>query len=127
VTPAAAVRGIGAALRVPRWLGPRLDRLTAVAGPRSATAGAADPGSIRAAHLTLRLLARVPGGAWRSSCLYRSVAEVLLRRAAGEDAWLRLGARRDGEAIGAHAWVESPRGVPVGRDAANAARFTPLG
>lgn len=121
----ALLRGARAAIRAPRWLaGPSLISLTEAA-PAPVPGAGVDPESLRAARRTLRLLARIPGGGWRSTCLYRSVAEVLLRREAGEDARLRLGARRQGEAIGAHAWVESA-GVPVGTDATNARHFAAL-
>ena len=121
----AIVRGVGAAVRIPGQLdGAGLASLTE-AVPGASDRKGADPESIGAARWTLRLLARVPGGRWRATCLYLSAVEVVLRRDAGEDARLRLGARREGEVIGAHAWVESD-GVPVGREAANATRFAPF-
>jgi len=84
------------------------------------------PETIRAARGILRRLAYLPGGLWRATCLYRSAAEVLLRRDAGQPARLQLGARRNGEEIGAHAWVECD-GVPVGPEAAEADRYVALG
>lgn len=122
----ALMDGAVAALRAPDWLaGARLATLTGSAPMISARTGTVDPDSIRVARRLLKALARVPGGRWRATCLYLGAAEVLLRRAAGEDARLRLGARRDGEGIGAHAWVESG-GVPVGHEAGNAERFAAL-
>ena len=81
---------------------------------------------MRAARSVLRVMGRLSGGVWRNTCLFRSAAEVLLRRAAGERAVLRLGARQADGTVGAHAWVESD-GRPVGEDAANAAAFIPFG
>jgi hypothetical protein len=58
----------------------------------------------------LRLLARIPGGPWRTTCLYRSVAECLALHRLGLPAVIRLGVRADDRGperdIMAHAWVE---------------------
>jgi len=128
VTAGDLLRGAWAALRVPRWLAPdRLPLLLAIPElPPGPPVAGPSAGSIRAARGILRRLERVPGGMWRGTCLYRSAAEVLLRRAAGEPARLQLGVQRAGEEIGAHAWVECD-GRPVGPDAAEAARYAPLG
>jgi hypothetical protein len=80
---------------------------------------------IRAARGVLRRLALIPGGPWRSTCLYRCTAEILLRRAAGQPARLQLGVQQAGEEIGAHAWIEC-EGVPVGAESAEAARYSVL-
>ena len=63
---------------------------------------------VRSAYLTLRLLARLQrlGAPWRSTCLTRSVAACLALRHAGVPAILGIGARRSGDSIVAHAWVE---------------------
>lgn len=119
--------GAWAALRAPLWLRPdRLPELLAIPTldprqPRSEPSAE----SIRAARAILRRLGKLPGGLWRGTCLYRSVAEVLIRRASGEPARLQVGARRSGEGIGAHAWVECD-GVPVGADAGEAALYARL-
>jgi hypothetical protein len=55
----------------------------------------------------------------------RCTAELLLRREAGQPARLQLGVQRAGEEIGAHAWIECD-GVPVGAEAAEAARYSVL-
>ena len=121
----AVARGVAAAVRIPGRLdGAGLSALTA-AIPGAVDRDVVAAASVDAARRTLRLLARIPGGRWRATCLYLSAVEVVLRRDAGEDARLVLGARRDGEGIGAHAWVESG-GIPVGREAANATRFAPF-
>ena len=65
--------------------------------------------SRRAAWLTLRILARLRPGRWKTSCLYRSAAECLALRALGVPARVVLGVGRDpDDSIGAHAWVEAP-------------------
>ena len=121
-----AVAGGWAALRIPFWLrGDGLETLITAPGPVR-PGPAFDPDSVRAVRIVLRLLGRLSRGVWRDTCLFRSAAEVLLRRAAGERAILRLGARRADAAIGAHAWVES-EGRPVGDDAVNANAFVQFG
>jgi hypothetical protein len=127
VTAGDLLRGAWAAFRAPRWLASdRLPHLLAVPDlPAPHSTSEPSPDAIRAARGILRRLERVPGGLWRGTCLYRSAAEVLLRRAAGQPARLQLGVQQAGEEIGAHAWVECD-GRPVGPDAAEAARFTAL-
>lgn len=121
------LRGAWAALRVPRWLdGDRLPLLLAVPElPDGRTVTEPSAETIRAARGILRRLERVPGGRWRGTCLYRSAAEVLLRRDAGQPARLQLGVQLAGQEVGAHAWVEC-EGRPVGPDAAEADRYTAL-
>lgn len=121
-------RGLWAALRVPHWLASsRLPLLLAIPDlPPGRPVAEPSAGEIRAARGFLRRLERIPGGVWRGTCLYRSAAEVLLRREAGQPARLRIGAQRAGEEIGAHAWVECD-GRPVGLDAGEAERFVALG
>ena len=101
--------GIGAALRSPRWTGgKRLQSL--LREPTTGATRAGDPlAAIRASAITLRLLARFPFLPWRNTCLYRSVAECLVRRHYGLGGVLRLGvghAKDCADAIAAHAWVE---------------------
>jgi hypothetical protein len=112
-SPAAVLRGVGAALRVPLWIGGSRWRtlLGASASPRHGRASAAATEATRCAHVALRVLSRLPGGAWRSTCLYRSIAECLVLRGHGVDARLRIGVAREGaeaEGIIAHAWVLLP-------------------
>jgi hypothetical protein len=127
VTLGELAAGGWAALRVPYWL--RAERL-----PQLLALPAADPGvarsepsteTIRAARGILRRLGKLPGGLWRGTCLYRSAAEVLIRRGAGQPARLQIGARREGEEVGAHAWVECD-GHPVGADAAESRHYSAL-
>ena len=79
--------------------------------------------ALRATIYTLHLLRRFNGNRWRYTCLYRSVAATLTLRTLGENAVLKLGARRDGEEVGAHAWVEDADGRVLYGDAQN---FTAL-
>ncbi len=116
----AAAVGAAAAWGVPRRLEEDLADLTTVPalGPE-AKRPADEPRfqlSLRSSHRTLGLLAAVPGGRWRNTCLYRSAAECLLLRRDGIAARLCLGVRKDpGDRspgavhdcdIRAHAWVE---------------------
>lgn len=124
MTLADLIVGGWAALRTRAWLsGPRLEEL--LTPPRASGGRPVPADRIRAARGALRVLARIPGGAWRATCLYRCTAEVLLRREAGQGAVLQLGVRRSGEEIGAHAWVECD-GRPVGVEAGSAASYAPL-
>ncbi len=104
--------------------------------------------ALRSAQRTLALLARVPGGWWRTTCLYRSVAECLALRAMGvrarvaialaqelgwehkqEPGWgheqeLGWGHKQElvpGPGVVAHAWVEDANGMTLGSAAANPA------
>jgi transglutaminase superfamily protein len=124
VTLGDLVVGGWAALRTPYWLsGARLESLLQV--PEVSPGRPLAPERVRAARGILRRLARLPRSPWRSTCLYRCTAEVLLRRAAGEPARLQLGVRKAGEEIGAHAWVECD-GRPVGPESADAAQYSLL-
>jgi hypothetical protein len=78
--------------------------------PRPTRNARRDPGAaLRAAHRTLRVLARLHLPPWRDTCLYRSVAECLVLRRCGIPCQLRIGVapRAVGaDGIRAHAWVE---------------------
>jgi hypothetical protein len=81
--------------------------------PGSAVAPPPDEAAARA-----RTVARIAGiaagrGPVRATCLRRSLLIWWLLRRDGIDAEIRIGVRRDGEDLSAHAWVEH-RGVPVG-------------
>lgn len=63
----------------------------------------------------------------RPSCLVRALALAeLLARAGVPGSLIRLGVRRDGATMDAHAWVELD-GRVIGDDQRVARRFTPLG
>ncbi len=92
--------------------------------------------ALRSAQRTLALLARVPGGRWRTTCLYRSVAECLALRAVGVEARVAIALAQElgwghkqelvpGPGVVAHAWVEDANGMTLGSAAANRA-MTPL-
>jgi hypothetical protein len=109
--PAAVARGVAAALQSPLWLGrSKLVRLISQLSPiapipqtHAERAGQA----VRAAQVTLRLLARAAFPVWRNTCLYRAVAECLVLRRYGIPCRLELGvASHDAPGkITAHAWV----------------------
>ncbi len=101
--------GVGAAVWTPLWLrDERLRRL--VDGIEQTDPSPLAPHlALRAARVVLRVLGGVPHVPWRSTCLYRSVAECLVLRRFGIACRLRFGVRHAGEmstAIEAHAWVE---------------------
>lgn len=82
-------------------------------------------GRVRRADAALRRAERLLPR--RPSCLVRALALAeLLARAGVPGSLIRLGVRRDGEAMDAHAWVELD-GRVVGDDPRVARRFTPLG
>ena len=65
-------------------------------------------------------------GVFRPQCLARSIAlSRLLARAGVVDAEVRVGVRRDGGRLAAHAWVEW-RGLVVGDTPANVSGYVPL-
>lgn len=75
-------------------------------------------------------LARLVGAAarhhlWSMTCLPRSLALQALLRRHGIEADLRIGVRREGGELQAHAWVERA-GSPVGEPADVELRFQPL-
>lgn len=75
-------------------------------------------------------LARLVGAAsrhhlWTMTCLPRSLALQALLRRHGIEADLRIGVRREGGELQAHAWVEQA-GSPVGEPADVELRFQPL-
>ena len=103
--------GVTTALMLPAHLrGDRLRRLTGTPAPAGATAdlhsGVDCEAALRAGLRTLRVLTRLRIPGFRSTCLYRSALHCLLLRRAGRPAVVRIGARRGGAEIEAHAWVE---------------------
>jgi hypothetical protein len=116
----AAVSGVGAAWRVAARLDDDLAGLlkppTELPKERRPSADRLSGVSLRYSRRTLRLLAVLPGGRWRNTCLYRGAAECLLLRGYGIPARLCLGVRNDAADVGpgdehacdirAHAWVE---------------------
>lgn len=88
-----------------------LSRWVAASAP-----GAQRPPALRAAQAaaTLRALDRAAGcGPSRPSCLPRSLTLWWLLRRQGMPAELRIGVRREGDRLEAHAWVEQD-GVVLG-------------
>jgi hypothetical protein len=83
-----------------------------------------DPGE---AEARARTVARVAGiaagrGPVRATCLRRSLLIWWLLRREGIEAEIRIGVRRDGEELSAHAWVEH-RGIPLGEPGDLDARY----
>jgi hypothetical protein len=68
--------------------------------------------STRGTERLLRVLSRLPGVPWRSTCLYRCVAVCILLRSWRVPAVIRIGVT-GGAATNAHAWVETPAGEPL--------------
>jgi hypothetical protein len=94
-------------------LAPLLSLPTSDAPDRATPVAASDVnGTLSMTRRVLVLLARIPGQYWRTTCLYRSVAECLALRAVGAPALIRLGVRSSStpqqSEIVAHAWVECP-------------------
>jgi hypothetical protein len=102
-------RGARAAFDAPAWVeSERLSALMALPADAPAVPRPEPDAALRSARRALRVLARVPGGRWRASCLYESVAECLVLRRSGVPAAVCIGVKRqrDGEpGIAAHAWV----------------------
>ncbi len=109
MNPPAGWIGALAAFRSARWIAsPRFSDLLTLPAGASAVPRAEPVAALRAARRTLRVLARLPGGHWRTSCLYESVAECLVLRRWGVPAAVCIGVKRgaDGKpGIEAHAWV----------------------
>ena len=103
-SPLGMLAGARAALASRRWIdGPRLTEL--LRDPPPAPERRVPRGATGAAMLLLKVLARLPGSAWRNTCLYRSVAECLVLRRYGVPAMLRIGVKSGDGDIEAHAWV----------------------
>ncbi len=101
--------GARSALATPGWIGSgRFSELLTLPGDAPQIPQREPEAALRAARHTLRLLSRIPGGRWRSSCLHESVAECLVLRRSGVPAAVSIGVKRraDGSpGIAAHAWV----------------------
>ena len=105
----AVLHGAPAAWRAPAVIDRALAELLvppAVALPRAHPDDAQR--AVHVSHLMLGKLARIRPARWRSTCLYRSVAECLVLRGLGHPARVVIGVGTDTGAIGvmAHAWVE---------------------
>jgi hypothetical protein len=62
---------------------------------------------------------------YHPTCLPRALVTTALLRNAGINASLRIGVRRDGEAVHAHAWTEVS-GVPVDVSVMTSSGFSPI-
>ena len=107
----AAVVAVGAVLVTPLLLAGRgWERFLRVPTGKRARRPTPDESVDMAARLLSRLSRSRLGGVWRDTCLYQSVATCVVLRYYGTPAVLKLGAKRDGEAVSAHAWVETGAG-----------------
>ncbi|MGH7669485.1 MAG: lasso peptide biosynthesis B2 protein [Gemmatimonadaceae bacterium] len=98
-----------AAFRTAAWIeSPRFPELLVLPAKVSPVPRSEPVRALHTARRALRLLARIPGGRWRTSCLYESVAECLVLRRAGVPAAVCIGVKRGADGtpgIEAHAWV----------------------
>jgi hypothetical protein len=90
-----------------------LDRSSEPARKPGTGSGSPEP------HDTARRIARLVAiaasrGAYRANCLRQSLALRWLLKRRGIDTELRIGVRKEGNALRAHAWVEH-EGSPVGQ------------
>jgi Transglutaminase-like superfamily len=106
----AVLVGLRAAWRTPAIIARGLPAL--LAPPAAPVPGAANTAraamAVRVAHRAIALLARARPSRWRTTCLYRSVAECVALRAYGLPARIVIGVG-NGTAPAttiAHAWVE---------------------
>ena len=118
------------ALLAPRVIARDMPALLALAPPSSTHVDDAPARTLHATRRALALLGRLPGGHWRLTCLYVSVAECLALRAGGRVARVVLGVARStgrghGAEIAAHAWVECPA-AGIAPNARDTGHFVPL-
>jgi hypothetical protein len=113
---------LGAQLRV--WTRPAGTLVRPGPGPATREPG---PWDVERARLLARVVDRAASsGLLRPACLVRALAlHRLLLRDGITGARIRLGVRRDGSALAAHAWVEVG-GAVLGDDGRRASRFLSL-
>jgi len=103
-------------------LAPRRALAGALADPLAAAPGAEGDAPETLAHAVSMAAAAHPGAV---RCLPRALALARLLAARGHAARVRIGVRKEGVGLAAHAWVEVG-GAPVGEPEAIEARFLPL-
>ena len=104
----------------------RVERLTVALvrrlAPRPADGTPED--DARMGRAVRRAAVLVPG----AKCLAQATAGMIVWARRGQRSRMTIGVKLDGldakEAFGAHAWLETPHGIPVG--GAEAAQFSPL-
>lgn len=85
----------------------------------------ASPVLVRARAVCARLERIAPRLPWHSTCLVRAVAGILLLRRRGiNEATIRLGVRKNGAALEAHAWLLLGGAILLG--GSEAEEYTPL-
>ena len=90
------------------WRRP-IGRLIAGSTPRQARVSEAPPQAAnrRAAHIATAVDRAARRGVFRPKCLVRSIAlQRMLERSGIEGSVIRIGVRREGDELLAHAWVE---------------------
>ena len=106
--------GARAAVEAPAWItSDRLAELLTLPADMPSVPHPEPDAALRTARKVLRLLSRLPGARWRTSCLYESVAECLVLRRSGVPAAVCIGVKREGggapgnaaHGLAAHAWV----------------------
>lgn len=105
---------IGAALRLLGFNRTRALLGRAVPTPKPSLAGAPPQPSDRPRRIARLVAMAACRGPYRATCLRQSLALWWLLRRRGIPAELRIGVRKDGDALLAHAWVEQ-EGAPLGQ------------
>lgn len=86
--------------------------------PGTAVVTVAPDQILRARHVCHRVARFAPRVPWRTSCLVQAVAGCLLLRRRGIAATIRLGVKKDGGVLSAHAWLMVGGQVVLGGQAA---------
>lgn len=117
---------VGAALRLIGFNRTRvlLDRSSEPAQKPGARGGSSEPNDTARRIARLVAIAASRGG-YRANCLRQSLALWWLLKRRGIDTELRIGVRKQGNALQAHAWVEH-EGTPVGQGPLGHAPFPEL-
>jgi hypothetical protein len=105
-------------------------RMRAFLGRKAGANRPARTWTSKTAAARARVVARIAGlaagrGPVRATCLRRSMLVWWLLRREGIDATVRIGVRRDGAELRAHAWVEH-RGTPIDEGDDPRIEFTPF-
>jgi hypothetical protein len=83
----------------------------------------ANPNEIRAILWGVRIIAKLIPYA---SCLTQALAAQYLCSRAGYPTQIRIGVKREGTAIAAHAWLMDETGIMIGGSPAELASYTPI-
>jgi hypothetical protein len=86
---------------------------------------AGNGGTLDAQQLARLVAAAARWGPWRASCMVRSLTLQCLLKRHGLESRLRLGVRKAGKSLEAHAWVEH-QGRPLNEPANVSQNFAPF-